>query len=115
MTFPSPSLGTESEMSLEATPYSLLAQLQIKVHGTYTYHVTKCIDKIELLQNIELLWFWLSSKTNLLQDLYGSYGGWATTPKRMRDNTTEHIRCLPEGTQWGPTSSNERSVPRTQP
>ena len=115
MTFPSPSLGIESEMSLDATPFWPSAQLQVKVRGTCTYHVTKCVDKIELLQNIELLWLWLSSETNPLQDLYVSYGRWTAATKCMRDNTKEHIRYLPERTQWRHTSSNERSVPRTQP
>ena len=90
MTFPSPSLGTESEMSLEATPCRPSAQLRIKARGACTYHVSECIDKLELLQNIELLWLALTSATNLLQDIYGGDGRWTATTECMGDNTKEH-------------------------
>ena len=90
-------------MSLEATPCRHSAQLQVKARGAYTHHVTKCIDKIELLQNIESLRLVLSGETNLLQDFYGGDGRWAGATKCMRDNTKERTSDIcPKGRSGDP-------------
>jgi len=90
MVFPSPSLGIELEMSLEAICCRPPGQVQSGLRGPCTYHVSECINKIELLQDIESLWSAFSSpKTYLLQGSYGGDGrrrpnAWGITLKSVR-------------------------------
>lgn len=77
-------------MSLEATPCRVqLASVQ-NVSGTYTNHVSESVDKIQFLQNNELTpSVFQSLATNLLQDLYGTDGRWATATKCMGNDTED--------------------------
>lgn len=92
MTFPSASLGVESAISLEATPCWPSAQLRSNPRVGYTHHVSECINKIQLLRNIESLWSaFPSPETDLFQDFYGGDGRWAAAAKCMGNDTRKRI------------------------
>ena len=67
-----------------------LGQLRSGARGAYTCHVSECIDKIELLQNIESSWSAFSTpETNPFQGSYGGDGRRAVATECMGNNTKE--------------------------
>jgi len=86
------------------------------VRGAFTYHVSECINEIELLRNIESLGLALPiPETNLLQGSYGGDGSRGVATECMGNNTEEHTSDVcPRGHSGDPrVVTSGRSFTRT--